>query len=161
MLNCVLSVRVYSVCPSVCLSVCPSVCLLSVRLFACLSVCLPLSLSVSVSLFLSRSRSRSRSGGNGKRRSEDVNINIVTLAGFVSTMSLSFPVLRFTARVFAYIITTRASWLLYRGNRYKAPGCMCLHTSFMCFLCGVCAVCCPAVEGHTTRIVRHWIAVGY
>lgn len=48
-------------------------------------------------------------------RDKDVNIREVVF--FVSLLLLSFPVIRFTARLFAYIITTRASGLLYRGNR--------------------------------------------
>lgn len=39
------------------------------------------------------------------------------VVSFVAILLLSFPVIRFTARLFAYIVTTRASALLYRGNR--------------------------------------------
>eukprot|EP00903_Cladosiphon_okamuranus_P016946 g15621.t1 len=48
----------------------------------------------------------------------DDEVNILEVVCFVSILLLSFPVIRFTARLFAYIITTRASALLYRGNRY-------------------------------------------
>ncbi|CAN0079349.1 unnamed protein product, partial [Ectocarpus fasciculatus] len=48
----------------------------------------------------------------------DKDVNIREVVFFVSLLLLSFPVIRFTARLFAYIITTRASGLLYRGNRY-------------------------------------------
>lgn len=52
-----------------------------------------------------------------KQQCRSQDFNILKLTGFLSTLLLSFPVLRFTARLFAYIITTRASGLLYRGNR--------------------------------------------
>eukprot|EP00752_Nemacystus_decipiens_P002553 g2394.t1 len=48
----------------------------------------------------------------------DDEVNILEVVCFVSILLLSFPVIRFTARLFAYIVTTRASALLYRGNRY-------------------------------------------
>lgn len=47
----------------------------------------------------------------------DDEVNILQVVCFVSILLLSFPVIRFTARLFAYIITTQASALLYRGNR--------------------------------------------
>lgn len=47
----------------------------------------------------------------------DEQFHILQVVGFVSILLLSFPVIRFTARLFAYIVTTRASALLYRGNR--------------------------------------------
>eukprot|EP00903_Cladosiphon_okamuranus_P016945 g15620.t1 len=48
--------------------------------------------------------------------SED--LNIIEIVGFVSTLLLSFPVIRFTVRLFAYVVTTRASGLLYKGNSF-------------------------------------------
>ncbi|CAN0424224.1 unnamed protein product, partial [Ectocarpus sp. 12 AP-2014] len=48
----------------------------------------------------------------------DKDVNIREVVFFVSLLLLSFPVIRFTARLFAFVITTRASGLLYRGNRY-------------------------------------------
>lgn len=47
-------------------------------------------------------------------------MNIVNVVGFASTIFLSYPVIRFTIRLFAYFLTTRASALLYRGNRYTS-----------------------------------------
>ncbi|CAM9538462.1 unnamed protein product [Ectocarpus fasciculatus] len=48
----------------------------------------------------------------------DKDVNIVNVVGFVSTLLLSYPVIRFTIRLFAYFLTTRASALLYRGNSF-------------------------------------------
>ncbi|CAN0047968.1 unnamed protein product, partial [Ectocarpus sp. 12 AP-2014] len=48
----------------------------------------------------------------------DKDVNIREVVFFVALLLLSFPVIRFTARLFAFVITTRASGLLYRGNRY-------------------------------------------
>ncbi|CAM9114135.1 unnamed protein product [Ectocarpus sp. 4 AP-2014] len=48
----------------------------------------------------------------------DKDVNIVNVVGFASTIFLSYPVIRFTIRLFAYFLTTRASALLYRGNSF-------------------------------------------
>ncbi|CAM9445900.1 unnamed protein product, partial [Ectocarpus sp. 13 AM-2016] len=48
----------------------------------------------------------------------DKDVNIVNVVGFASTIFLSYPMIRFTIRLFAYFLTTRASALLYRGNSF-------------------------------------------
>ncbi|CAM9328231.1 unnamed protein product [Pylaiella littoralis] len=46
------------------------------------------------------------------------NMDLRTLVGFLSTLLLSYPVIRFTVRFFAFIMTTKGSALLYKGNRF-------------------------------------------
>lgn len=59
----------------------------------------------------------------------DENVDILRVVYFVSIFLLSFPVIRFTARLFAYIVTTRASALLYRGNRCAPPSRVYRHSN--------------------------------
>ena len=46
-----------------------------------------------------------------------VEVNVLLIVCFVSTLLLSYPFIRFSARLFAYVVTTWAPGLLYRGNR--------------------------------------------
>ena len=39
------------------------------------------------------------------------------VVGFASIMLLSYPLIRFIIRALAFVVTTRLSALLYRGNR--------------------------------------------
>ncbi|CAM9675064.1 unnamed protein product, partial [Choristocarpus tenellus] len=54
---------------------------------------------------------------------------------FAIVTFVSLPVLRFTARLFAYILTTKASGMLYKGNRYYFP--MVLHNEIALVCHGV------------------------
>eukprot|EP00752_Nemacystus_decipiens_P006240 g5628.t1 len=48
----------------------------------------------------------------------DYQVNTLEVVGFVSTVLLSYPVIRLVVRFFAFIITARASALLYQNNSF-------------------------------------------
>lgn len=115
------------VCVVVCVCVCVFVCVFSCSVLR--SPCLVVPVSVAVccvrvllSVCLSVVWCAQRNAQRRRRRwllacRDDGQVQYFQVAKFVALFLLSFPVIRFTARLFAYIFTTRASAILYKGNR--------------------------------------------